>query len=241
MSGHSKWATTKRQKALVDAKKANIFTKLSNSIAIAVREGGTDISANFKLKIAVDKAKAANMPKNNIERAISRGSGKNNEAQLELLTYEGLGPEKLAVIVECITDNRNRTVSNLKHIFNKHGGQLAANGSLLWMFDRKGVVVSVLNKPLNENLELQLIDAGADDWEQNQTEIEKKLIVYCEPTNMQKVMAILEKNNYPIISNELEYLPKESTKIQDTNKWDRFIDELEKDDDVQNYYTNGQD
>lgn len=241
MSGHSKWATTKRQKALVDAKKANVFTKLSNSIAIAVREGGVDANANFKLKIAIDKAKAANMPKNNIERAISRGSGKNNENQLELLTYEGLGPEKLAVIVECITDNRNRTVANLKHIFNKHGGQLAANGSLLWMFDRKGVVVSILKKPLDENLELQLIDAGADDWEQNQTETEKKLIVYCEPANMQKIIGVLEKNNNPVVSNDLEYLPKENIKIKDTNEWENFIDELEEDDDVQNYYTNGQD
>lgn len=240
MSGHSKWATTKRQKALVDAKRANIFTKLSNSIAIAAREGGTDINTNFKLKIAVEKAKAANMPKNNIERAINRGSGKNNDAQLELLTYEGFGPEKLAVIVECITDNRNRTVANLKHIFNKHGGQLAPAGSVLWMFDRKGVVVSILKKPLDENLELELIDAGADNWEQNQTESENKLIIYCEPSSMQKITTTLEKNDYQVISNELEYIPKESIKIQDVNKWEAFIDDLEEDDDVQNYFTNGQ-
>ena len=240
MSGHSKWATTKRQKAVVDAKKANTFTKLSNSIAIAVRESGSDPNNNFKLKIAVEKAKTANMPKNNIDRAITRGGGKNNEIQLEQLTYEGLGPEKLAIIIEAITDNRNRTVANLKHILAKHGGQLADNGSLLWMFDKKGVVVSSLNKPLNENFQLQLIDAGADDWEQSQTTTDKKIIVYCEPNNMQKVVDILGKNNETIISNELEYLPKEAIKIKNINKWKGFIDELEQDDDVQNYYTNGE-
>ncbi len=240
MSGHSKWATTKRQKAVVDAKKANVFTKLSNSIAIAVRESGADPNSNFKLKIAIEKARVANMPKNNIDRAISRGGGKNNETQLEQLTYEGLGPEKLAVIIEAITDNRNRTVANLKHILTKHGGQLAANGSLLWMFDRKGVVVSSLKKPLAENLQLQLIDVGADDWELNQTEADKKLIVYCEPNNMQKVITVLAKNNETIFSNDLEYLPKETIKIKDINKWESFIDELEQDDDVQNYYTNGE-
>lgn len=240
MSGHSKWATTKRQKAVVDAKKANVFTKLSNSIAIAVREGGSDPNSNFKLKIAVEKAKAANMPKDNIARAITRGSGKSNETQLEQLTYEGLGPEKLALIIEAITDNRNRTVANLKHILTKHGGQLSANGSLLWMFDRKGVIVSSLKGVLSESLELQLIDAGADNWEENQTEAEKKLIVYCEPNNMQGVIAVLEKNNETIMSNELEYLPKENIKIKDINKWEKFIDELEQDDDIQNYYTNGE-
>ncbi len=240
MSGHSKWATTKRQKAVVDAKKANAFTKLSNIIALAVREGGSDPNSNFKLKIAIDKAKTANMPKSNIERAISRGSGKSNEAQLEQLTYEGLGPEKLAIIIEAITDNRNRTVSNLKHILGKHGGQLAANGSLLWMFDRKGVVVSSLTKALDDNLQLQLIDAGAEDWEQNQSDQENKLIVYCQPTNMQKVISVLEKNSETIFSNELEYLPKETIKIQDSNKWQGFIDELDQDDDIQNYYTNGE-
>jgi YebC/PmpR family DNA-binding regulatory protein len=240
MSGHSKWATTKRQKAVVDAKKSNIFTKLSNSLAIAAREGGDDANTNFKLKIAIEKAKAANMPKNNIDRAISRGSGKNNEAQLEQLTYEGVGPEKLAVIIEAITDNRNRTVANLKHVLTKHGGQMAANGSLLWMFDRKGVVVCSLKKILDDNLQLQLIDAGADDWEKNETIEENKLIIYCEPANISKIIAVMEKNKENILSNELEYLPKETTKIQNLIKWKNFIDELEQVDDVQNYYTNGE-
>lgn len=240
MSGHSKWATTKRQKAVVDAKKANVFTKLSNSIAIAAREGGSDPNTNFKLKIAINKAKEANMPKTNIERAISRGSGKNNDDKLEQITYEGLGPEKLAVIIETITNNRNRTVANLKHILNKYGGQLVANGSLLWMFNKKGVIVSNLKEKLNEKLELQLIDAGADDWEEVKTETDKKLIIYCEPSKMQQIMAILEKNNETIISNELEYLAKENIKIKDIIKWEKFISELEQNDDVQNFYTNGE-
>jgi len=235
MSGHSKWATTKRQKAVADAKKANAFTKLANSLAVATKEGGADPDTNFKLKIAIDRAKAANMPKNNIDRAIARASGKADDIQLEQLTYEGLGPEKIAVIIEAITDNRNRTVSNLKHAFNKHGGQLASNGSLLWMFDRRGVIVCTL-KPtaLNEELQLKMIEGGAEDWEQHQ----EKLIIYCQPNNLQSLNNHLQTLNLNIISSELEYLPKETIQIKEKDKWDSFLAELEQDDDIQNYYTN---
>jgi YebC/PmpR family DNA-binding regulatory protein len=236
MSGHSKWATTRRQKATIDAKRANIFTKLSNAISIAAKEG-SDLETNFKLRIAVDKAKQANMPKDNIERAIARGSGKNGETQLEQLTYEGFGPEKIGVIVEAVTDNRNRTVASLKQIFSKYGGQLAASGAVLWTFDRLGVVVCKMLNKITEEQELNLIDAGADDWEQQNEQI----IIYTAPQNLQKINEQIKKLDWEIISSELEYLAKETVKVTHLDKWEQFKESLEEDDDVNNYFSNASD
>lgn len=236
MSGHSKWATTKRQKAAIDAKRSNIFTKVSNAISIAAKEG-SDLETNFKLRIAVEKAKQANMPKDNIERAIARGSGKGDGAQLEQLTYEGFGPEKIGVIVEAVTDNRNRTVASLKQIFSKYGGQLAASGSVVWTFDRVGVIVCKLTDKITEEQELNLIDAGANDWEQQ----EGQIIIYSSTQDLQKINERIKKMRWEIISSELEYIAKETIKVTQPDKWEQFKESLEQDDDVNNFFSNAAD
>lgn len=236
MSGHSKWATTKRQKAAIDAKRSNIFTKVSNAISIAAKEG-SDLETNFKLRIAVEKAKQANMPKDNIERAIARGSGKGDGAQLEQLTYEGFGPEKIGVIVEAVTDNRNRTVASLKQIFSKYGGQLAASGSVVWTFDRVGVIVCKLTDKITEEQELSLIDAGANDWEQQ----EGQIIIYSSTQDLQKINERVKKLGWEIISSELEYIAKETIKVTQPDKWEQFKESLEQDDDVNNFFSNAAD
>lgn len=236
MSGHSKWATTKRQKAAIDAKRSNIFTKVSNAISIAAKEG-SDLETNFKLRIAVEKAKQANMPKDNIERAIARGSGKGDGAQLEQLTYEGFGPEKIGVIVEAVTDNRNRTVASLKQIFTKYGGQLAASGSVVWTFDRVGVIVCKLTDKITEEQELNLIDAGANDWEQQ----EGQIIIYSSTQDLQKINERIKKMKWEIISSELEYIAKETIKVTQPDKWEQFKESLEQDDDVNNFFSNAAD
>jgi len=236
MSGHSKWATTKRQKAAIDAKRSNIFTKVSNAISIAAKEG-SDLETNFKLRIAVEKAKQANMPKDNIERAIARGSGKGDGAQLEQLTYEGFGPEKIGVIVEAVTDNRNRTVASLKQIFSKYGGQLAASGSVVWTFDRVGVIVCKLPDKITEEQELNLIDAGANDWEQQ----EGQIIIYSSTQDLQKINERVKKLGWEIISSELEYIAKETIKVTQPEKWEQFKENLEQDDDVNNFFSNAAD
>lgn len=236
MSGHSKWATTKRQKAAIDAKRSNIFTKVSNAISIAAKEG-SDLETNFKLRIAVEKAKQANMPKDNIERAIAKGSGKGDGAQLEQLTYEGFGPEKIGVIVEAVTDNRNRTVASLKQIFTKYGGQLAASGSVVWTFDRVGVIVCKLTDKITEEQELNLIDAGANDWEQQ----EGQIIIYSSTQGLQKINERIKKMGWEIISSELEYIAKETIKVTQPDKWEQFKESLEQDDDVNNFFSNAAD
>jgi len=236
MSGHSKWATTKRQKAAIDAKRSNIFTKVSNAISIAAKEG-SDLETNFKLRIAVEKAKQANMPKDNIERAIARGSGKGDDAQLEQLTYEGFGPEKIGVIVEAVTDNRNRTVASLKQIFSKYGGQLTASGSVVWTFDRVGVIVCELAGQITEEQELNLIDAGISDWEQQVGQI----IIYSAAQDLQKINEQIKKMGWKIISSELEYIAKETIKVTQPDKWEQFKESLEQDDDVNNFFSNAAD
>jgi len=234
MSGHSKWATTKRQKSVIDAKRGNLFTKLSNNIAIAARHGGSDSDMNFRLRIAIDKAKQANMPKDNIERAVKRGAGELEGQQIEEVIYEGFGPEKLGVIIEAITDNKNRTVGDLKHIFTKFGGSLAANGSVIWMFEHLGVISCTLTVPLTEEQELALIDLGATNWETN----EDFLIIYVPATELQAATEKLGKVGFTVASSELAYLPKEKKEVANTEAWKKFLEGLEEHDDVSNYYTN---
>lgn len=236
MSGHSKWSKIKRQKGAQDAKRGNLFTKLASAITIASKEGGNDPDMNFKLRLAIDKAKQANMPKDNIDRAIKRGAGELAGKQLEQLTYEGFGPEKLGIIIEVVTNNRNRTSSNIKHIFSKHGGSLGANGSVSWMFDYKGIITCKLTEPLNEEQELKLIENGAEDWETDGNE----LIIYTTVDNLQKLSKNLSTIKLEINSSELAYLPKKTTKIKNIEKWQKFIDTLEDDDDIINYFTNGE-
>jgi YebC/PmpR family DNA-binding regulatory protein len=177
------------------------------------------------------------MPKDNIERAIARGSGKSDETQLEQLTYEGFGPEKIGVIVEAVTDNRNRTITNLKQIFSKYGGQLTASGSIMWTFDRLGVIVCELTNQITEEQELNLIDVGVSNWEQ----LEKKIIIYSATQDLQKINELIKKIGWKIISNELEYIAKETVKVTQPDKWKQFKESLEQDDDVNNFFSNATD
>ena len=235
MSGHSKWATTKRQKAVVDAKKGAIFTKIAKLIAIAARKGH-DPTANFSLRLAMDKARQANMPKDNIERAIKRGTGELAGAQIEELIYEGLGPAKAQFIVKVLTDNKNRTAAEIRHLFSDSGGSL---GAVMWNFELKGIIVissDQLAKTNQENFELELIDQGAEDII---TET-KGLTVYTKPEDLQKTKQFLETKNIATESAEIEYVAKNSLELsgEDKDKVRKFIDELENNEDVSDYYTN---
>jgi YebC/PmpR family DNA-binding regulatory protein len=237
MSGHSKWATTKRQKAVVDAKRGAIFTKLAKVIAIAARKGG-DPTTNFSLRLAMDRARAANLPKDNIERAIKRGTGELEGAQIEELTYEGIGPVKSQFVVKCLTDNKNRTAAEIRHLFTEAGGAL---GSVGWNFELKGVIrieeqtIKEFIKSFDE-FELELIDSGAQDIIR---EVEGAT-VYTKPEDLQKTKQFLETKNIKTASAEVEYVAKELMDLneEEKNKVQNFIDQLEDSEDVSDYYTN---
>ena len=229
MSGHSKWATTKHKKAIKDSKRSSLFTKLAKIITIAARDGD-DQSMNFKLRMAVDKAKSLSMPKDNIERAIERGAGTGDSGPLEEITYEGYGPEGTAVIVEVVTDNKNRSASEVRHILTKHGGSLG--GSVIWQFDRKGVIYLKAEK-ISEDQELEIIDTGAEDIEK--TEGSVRVITAME--DLQKIQEKLQ-NTFKIDSAELEYLPKNKVKIEKVEKIEKFFEALDGCDDINNFYSN---
>lgn len=235
MSGHSKWATTHRQKEIADAKKGAIFTKLANIITIAARKGG-DPTTNFALRIAVDKGRAVNMPKENIERAIKRGTGEGGGAAIEELTYEGIGPAKAQFIIKSLTDNKNRSASQIRHLFTKNGGSF---GSVMWNFEQKGVVRIPNDKFLISNkdeFELELIDQGADDIISE----EEGVTIYTNPGNLQKIKQFLESKNIATESADVEYVTKEGLELNDEGRAqvERFIEELEDNEDVSDYYTN---
>lgn len=237
MSGHSKWATTKRQKAVVDAKKGAIFTKIAKLITIATRKGG-DPTSNFSLRIAIEKGKSINMPKDNIERAIKRGTGESNDAQIEELTYEGIGPAKTQFIVKCLSDSKNRTAAEIRHLFTKHGGSL---GTVMWNFSQQGIIMieqSEINekKLTDENFELELIDAGAEDIKKE----EEGMTIFTSSTDLQKTKQFLENKNIKTESAQVEYVAKEQANLNEEEKAqvEKFIEELENNEDVSDYYTN---
>ena len=231
MSGHSKWATTKRQKAAVDAKRSSLFTKFSKNISIAARDGA-DSTSNFKLRIAIDQARAVSMPKDNIERAIARGSGGSGGAQLEHILYEGYGPEGLALIIETITDNKNRTISEVKHYFSKNGGNLAGNGSVSWMFDERGVI-TVSDKALSEEQELALIDHGLLDVRKNEG-----ITLITERGKLQEAKEAAEALGLSVGEASLAYMPKDAVVPKDSERLTSFLDGLDDLDDVNTIYTN---
>ena len=240
MSGHSKWATTHRQKEVADAKRGAIFTRLANAITIAAKEGGGDLASNFKLRLAIDKAKEGNMPKDNIERAIKRGTGELGEGQIEEILYEGFGPAGTALLIETLTSNRNRTVANLKHSLTKYGGNLGGSGSVAWMFDRLGVI-RILNENLKdknlEELELKLIDLNAKDFLKEP----EGIVIYTDLIDLPKIKNEMEKLNLKVESAGNEYIPKSKADIQDPEtkeKLEKLLDELEENEDVNNYYFN---
>jgi YebC/PmpR family DNA-binding regulatory protein len=232
MSGHSKWATTKRAKEGKDAKRSGLFTKLAKAIAIAARDGG-DPEMNFKLRMAIDRAKKLSLPKDNIERAIKSGTGDNSGTIIEEITYEGYGPHGIALIVETITDNKNRTVSEVKHALSKHGGNMGSSGSVMWMFDHKGVIY-LEDKNISDEQELIIIDAGAEDIIKD----DDSIVIYTKDSDLHKIKDVLENNNFKIADNRLEYIAKDKTPIKDEEKVMKLMDVIDELDDVQNIYTN---
>jgi YebC/PmpR family DNA-binding regulatory protein len=239
MSGHSKWATTKRAKGATDAKRAILFTKLAKLITVSAREKGGDPVTNFSLRLAMDKAKAANMPKENIERAIKRGTGELEGATIEELVYEGFGPGGMAVIVKCLTDNKNRTSSGLKHLFSDAGGSLGGPGAVAWQFEQKGVIRITAEQLANKNwdeLELQLIDLGAADI--NKTV--ELVTIYCAIADLQKIKKFLEDQGFTLEAAQIEYVAKEKIKVDDETgqKISNFFEALDDNEDVDDYFTN---
>lgn len=239
MSGHSKWAQIKRQKGTADQKRGNLFTKLANTITVAAREKGGNPETNFQLRLAIDQAKSANMPRDNIERAIKRGAGELAGSQIEEITYEAFGPEGVALIIEALTDNKNRAASSLRHILTKHSGTLAGPNSVLWKFDQKGVLRIENFKTKIKNLdefELKLIDLGTEEIMHEETD----LIIYTSPNNLQKIKEFLGKLNLVADYAEIEYVAKKKNKIDNDSKKEKLenlFEELNNDQDINNYYT----
>jgi YebC/PmpR family DNA-binding regulatory protein len=236
MSGHSKWSTIKRKKGALDAKRGKIFTKLIKEISIAAKEGGADPAGNPRLRLAIQNAKGANMPKENIERAIKKGAGADAEDYIET-TYEGYAPHGVPVFVECTTDNINRTVQNVRSAFNKYGGSLGTNGSLEFMFDRKGVFHVTKPEDLDEdNFTLEVIDGGAEDLEFDDNEI----TIICALEDFGRMQKKLEELNIEPEVAELQRIPKNRVELEDETlqKVMKLIEVLEDDDDVQKVYHN---
>ena len=238
MSGHSKWSTIKRKKGALDAKRGVVFTKLANLITIMAKEHGNDPDTNFSLRMAIEKAKSFNMPKNNIERAIKRGAGEIDGEQIEELIYECIGPANSQFIIKALTDNKNRSAANIRHIFTKAGGSL---GSVMWNFEQKGVIV-VANEELKnkkiiiDNFEMELIDAGVEDII---NEDENK-VIYTKIENLQNIKKFLDNKNIKIESAEIEYIAKEKININgnDKNKIEKLINAIEDCEDIADYYIN---
>jgi len=236
MSGHSKWSTIKRKKAAQDAKRGKIFTKLIKEITIATRQGGSDPSANPRLRLAIDNAKSANMPMDNIKRAIKKASGEGGSDNFMEITYEGYGPGGIAILIESVTDNKNRTVAEVRHLLNKHGGSLGESGSVAWMFDRKGVItISKQDKTEDEVLEI-VLDAGAEDLHTEDEFFEVTTAV----EDFETVRKAVQEANLEIENASLQWIAKNSVSVsgETAEKAMKLIDALEDNDDVQNVYTN---
>ena len=236
MSGHSKWATIKHAKGAADAKRGQLFTKFIKEISIAARMGGGDPASNPRLRTAILKARAANMPKDNIERAIKKGTGELGGATYEEKLYEGYGPGGVAILVEVLTDNNNRAAANVRNIFSKSGGNLGATGSVAYMFNRKGVIeydAEVVNE--DEVMDAAL-EAGADDIV---TE-EGIITVTTDPASFESVLEVLQGKGYESVSAEVAMVPDMYSAVdtETATKLQKLIDRLEEDDDVQNVYTN---
>jgi YebC/PmpR family DNA-binding regulatory protein len=241
MSGHSKWAQIRRSKGVNDARRGQLFTRLGREIAVAVREGGSgDPDANFRLRMAVQRARDANMPLDNIERTIKRSVGGSEGSNLEEITYEGYGPGGTAVLVQTLTENRNRTVADVRNAFNRNGGNMGENGCVDWLFEAKGVLEVELAGLDPDELSLEALDLGADDVEPVSTD-DEMLTVYTDPSDLEKVRKALEDKGYKIDKAESTVIPKTRVDLSDeklAHQTIRLIEKLEDLDDVQNVYTN---
>jgi YebC/PmpR family DNA-binding regulatory protein len=237
MSGHSKWSTIKRKKGAADAARGRIFTRLIRELTICAREGGGDPDANPRLRTAIATAKAANMPNDNIERAIKKGTGELEGASYEEIVYEGYGPHGVAVLAETVTDNRNRTASELRHIFTKFGGNLGAVGSVAWIFDQKGVIAVDRSRITEDVLLEAALEAGADDVD---TELEDRYRVITSPSDLHNVQAALEEKGIPIVETGLDRFPKSVKELDEgeAEKFLKFYEMLEEQDDIQRLFAN---
>jgi YebC/PmpR family DNA-binding regulatory protein len=236
MSGHSKWATIKHKKAKEDSKRGKVFTKIIREITVAAREGGGDVNGNARLRLVIEKAKAANMPQDNMLRAIKKGAGELGDgSHYEASSYEGYGPHGVAVIVDVLSDNKNRTVSDLRHLFTKVGGNLAENGAVAWMFERKGVIRST--GPLNEDQLLEkLLDYSIDDIRFD----DDVVTVTVAPNALDLVKKAMEAEHFKVESAQLEMVAKNTMAIESEQEESvyKFLEALDDLDDVQNVYAN---
>ncbi|HEV8603005.1 MAG TPA: YebC/PmpR family DNA-binding transcriptional regulator [Gaiellaceae bacterium] len=237
MSGHSKWAQIKRKKGATDAKRGQLFSKLARAIIVAARDGGPEPGGNLALQNAIEKAREAAMPKDNIERAIARGSGTGTDAAAyETVTYEGYGPGGIALFIEALTDNRNRTAADVRHVFSKNDGNLGESGSVAWLFERKGVIL-VDGEVDEDELMLAAADSGADDVDPEGSSYR----VTSAPEDLHTVRAALEQAGMPVESAESTMVPKTLVSIEDEDmarKVVRLMDALEENDDVQAVHSN---
>jgi YebC/PmpR family DNA-binding regulatory protein len=237
MSGHSKWSSIKHKKGAADAKRGKLFSKLSRAIIVAAKEGGPDPSGNLALQNAIEKARSYSMPKDNIERAIARGSGADADAgSFEQIVYEGYGPNGIALLVEALTDNRNRTASEVRHLFSKYDGNLGATGAVAWLFERQGVVL-VPDTVDEDELTLAAAEGGADDVTLDGSSYQ----VTVAPESLSAVREAIEAAGLPVDSAELTMVPKTTVEVEEegiARKVLRLVDALEENDDVQDVYAN---
>jgi len=237
MSGHSKWHSIKHKKAKVDAQRGKMFTKCIRELMVAARQGGGDPDMNPRLRTAIAAAKAINMPAENIERAIKKATGELEGVSYEEITYEGYAPCKVAVIVDCVTDNRNRTAADVRSVFNKYNGSLGSSGCVSFLFDKKGLIIIPKQNNVTEDKLLELtLDAGVEDI----IEEDETFEILSEPLKLEDVKKILEDNNYKIESASVSMLPKTKVRLSETDseKVYKFLEALEELDDVQNVWSN---
>jgi YebC/PmpR family DNA-binding regulatory protein len=237
VSGHSKWATTKHKKAAVDAKKGKVFSKISKELTVAARIGGGDPAGNPRLRLVVEKAKESNMPSDNIKRAIQKGTGELPGVTYEETLYEGYGPGGVAILIEIMTDNKNRTVPELKHILTKHGGKSGESGSVSWMFHKKGYILIDKKKSDEETVTNLALEAGAEDVKSSEEEENYEIIT--NPNDFEKVKKYLEEK-IELAHSEITMLPQSYVKLEgkDAEQMTRLVEAIEEHDDVQNVYAN---
>lgn len=239
MAGHSKWSTIKRKKEKTDSKRGKIFTKIGRELAVAVKEGGPDPNSNSRLRDAIAKAKANNMPQDNIARSIKKAAGESGSINYESVVYEGYGPGGVAVIVEALTDNRNRTAGEVRHCFDKNGGSLGATGCVSWMFERKGVIIIENTGSIDEEeLIMAALEAGADDVD----DADGVLEITTMPAAFSEVYDALAKNGYTIAMAEVQMVPSNTVEVagETEQTFQKLLDMLEDCDDIQNVYHNAE-
>lgn len=236
MSGHSKWATTKRKKAAIDSKRGKIFTKITKEITVAAKIGGSDPDGNARLRTAILKAKEANMPADNIKKAVMKGTGELPGVTYEETTYEGYGPNGVAVFIEIMTDNKNRTVAEIRKTFTRHGGNMGEAGCVSWMFHKKGYIVVERSKADEDRLMSLVLDAGAEDMKSDNNNFE----ITTAPKDFEKIKEVLKQNNIEMTVSEITMVPQSYIKLdgKEAEQMLKLMEELEDHDDVQNVYAN---